>query len=1025
VLSPNFDTLGSGTCAGSEINLVRALATGGPTDGNGSRVIYATTDGLGPLNGTSPSGGHVWVTTNATAGTPAFTEVTQKINPGQFPVSSVVIDPSDASGGTAFVAVMGFTGGSGHVWKTIDAGITWTDFTGTAGSALPDSPVNVVVVDAGAQSVYVGTDVGVFQSGTAAASWTEVGPNSSGGQAGFLPNVAVTAVGIFNSGGQKLLRASTYGRGVWQFNLAADFQMAISNSPKTIFPTQAAIFNGTVTALNGFASSVRLSCAAGASSPPSLCTPSPLVPTPTTNTPFTIAAGGIVGDYDFNVQGVGSDTNGTTHQVGLTLHVIDFGLTTPSPTTVTTAPGTTSAPVNFQVTAAGSFNQSVTVSCSVNISGGGCNLTPGTTVNPTSGSPVNMTARIVVPLGTGAGSYTASIQARTSGAPSALNTSFTVNVSTTADFVLTEPLPFPTVNAGSTTTRGSITVSAINGFSGPVNLTCSLISGSGTCSVSPASVNSFPAGVNVTVNAATLAAGSYQLSVQGTSGATTHTLVVPFNVGDYQLSGTQSLTIGPGAEGTANLIITPTTFYSGRINATCDATSAPGAICTLNPANPIIISTGSSVPLVATINVPINAAPGTYSINVNTQDISGSPVHSLPITLTISQDFSITSSTASQTIAPGQTSAPYSLMIQPAGASFNSAVTLSCPSGLPTGAQCTFTPNPVTPGNSASAVAMTVSTSTTTSVGTYTIGITGVSGSLSHSLTESLVVSGSDFTMAVTQSSGNVDAGTQTAATLAITPTSTHGIQVNATCDASALAGVICTLTPANPIVVNSGIPVNLTATINLPNSAAPGTYSIAINAQEVGGPAIQSRFPVTIIQDFSVNSATHSQTVVAGQTTGAYQVTVAPAPTGSSFSGAVTLSCPLGLPAGAQCVFSPSSPIMPGSGSAAVVMSISTPTTARLRRPGDRSPIFLAMWMALPGIVVVCGSFGSVSRRQRGPLGAIAVLLLLSLTSCGGGTSVASGGGGGRQPTKYTVTISGISGSLSHITTVDLLVSH
>jgi len=176
VLSPNFDTLGSGTCAGDEVNLVRALASGGPTDGNGSRVIYATTDGFGPLNATSPSGGHVWVTTNATAGVPAFTEVSQNINPNQFPVSSVVIDTSDITGDSAFVTIMGFTGGSGHVWKTSDAGATWSDFTGT----LPDSPVNASVIDPVAHVLYVGSDVGVFQSGTTAASWSEVGPNSSG-----------------------------------------------------------------------------------------------------------------------------------------------------------------------------------------------------------------------------------------------------------------------------------------------------------------------------------------------------------------------------------------------------------------------------------------------------------------------------------------------------------------------------------------------------------------------------------------------------------------------------------------------------------------------------------------------------------------------------------------------------------------------------------------------------------------------------------------------------------------------------
>ena len=53
-LSPNFDTLSSGTCSGEEVNQVRALAAGGPTDESGSSVIYATTSGLGPLDaGTS------------------------------------------------------------------------------------------------------------------------------------------------------------------------------------------------------------------------------------------------------------------------------------------------------------------------------------------------------------------------------------------------------------------------------------------------------------------------------------------------------------------------------------------------------------------------------------------------------------------------------------------------------------------------------------------------------------------------------------------------------------------------------------------------------------------------------------------------------------------------------------------------------------------------------------------------------------------------------------------------------------
>src|ERR1700728_1334978 len=139
LLSLNFDTLGTGTCSGNEINVVRALAAGGPSNTNGSQVVYATTDGPGPNDITSPIGGNVWVTTNATAvsGTNStFANVTlngpggNSINANQFPVSSVAIDTSDPTGNTAYVTVMGFTGGPGHVWQTINAGASWIDFTG-------------------------------------------------------------------------------------------------------------------------------------------------------------------------------------------------------------------------------------------------------------------------------------------------------------------------------------------------------------------------------------------------------------------------------------------------------------------------------------------------------------------------------------------------------------------------------------------------------------------------------------------------------------------------------------------------------------------------------------------------------------------------------------------------------------------------------------------------------------------------------------------------------------------------------
>ncbi len=631
VLSLNFDTLGTGICFGGEINTVRALAAGGATNASGSQVIYATTDGLGPnYLSTLPVGGNVWVTTNATAVSgvsSTFKNVTlngpggNSINPSEFPMSGIAIDTSDPSGNTAYVTVMGFTGGPGHVWQTTNAGASWSDFTGAGANALPDSPVNAVVVDPSTHIVYVGTDVGVFQSPTSAPAWTELGPASSSQQTGFLPNVAVSALAIFNSGGQKLLRASTYGRGVWQFDLIAapDFQITVPVATLTAFAGTTPAFNGTVTAVNGFNNSVVLSCTAGSTSPPNPCTPNPASFTPaTTGTAFSLTTGSGIGDYNFNVQATGSDSNNTTHLAALTLHVVNFGLTAPAPATVTEPRGATSPPVSFQVTAQGSFNQSVTVSCSFSpsISGASCGFSPGTVVNPTSTTPVNMTATVTVPVGTATGNYTVTLQATTSGAPAPLTTSFTLAVTTNPS---------------------------------------------------------------------------------------------------YMINGPMTLSSTPAGQVAANLTISSVDSYAGQVNATCDATALPGAQCTLTPANPITINAASSVPVTATINVPNDTTPGIYNININSQDVMGTPTAVWTIALTVFQDFTLGALTpsATQTITAGQ-SVSYNFTVLPVGSSFTNAVNLSC-SGAPAVSLCSFTPNPVPSVNSSGGVAVVLKISTTAS----------------------------------------------------------------------------------------------------------------------------------------------------------------------------------------------------------------------------------------------------------------------------------------------------------------------
>jgi hypothetical protein len=222
--------------------------------------------------------------------------------------------------------------------------------------------------------------------------------------------------------------------------------------------------------------------------------------------------------------------------------------------------------------------------------------------------------------------------------------------------------------------------------------------------------------VSLTIKGSFFAAGTYALSISGTSGSIVHTLSVPFTVGDYSISGTQTLSGNPGAQAKANLQLTSTFSYVGTINATCDASSLPGAMCLLTPANPLTLASGGTVSLTATINVPNDANANQYNIKINTQDTTGAPSHNVSVSLTVGQDFLVTSSTASQTVTAGQTSGAYALRVITVGSSFNGAVSLTCSAGLPAGALCIFNPStPVTPGNSAVDVVMNISTSANSS----------------------------------------------------------------------------------------------------------------------------------------------------------------------------------------------------------------------------------------------------------------------------------------------------------------------
>lgn len=110
---------------------------------------------------------------------------------------------------TFYVTFSGYRFGedNGHVYKTTDNGVNWTDI----GTSLPDIPINDIVQDAWG-ILYLATDVGVLASDDEGANWEVLGEN--------LPSVVVTDMHIDEP--NSLLYAATYGRSAYKMDIAFD-----------------------------------------------------------------------------------------------------------------------------------------------------------------------------------------------------------------------------------------------------------------------------------------------------------------------------------------------------------------------------------------------------------------------------------------------------------------------------------------------------------------------------------------------------------------------------------------------------------------------------------------------------------------------------------------------------------------------------------------------------------------------------------------------------------------------------------
>src|SRR5207244_4235927 len=172
--------------------------------------------------------------------------------------------------------------------------------------------------------------------------------------------------------------------------------------------------------------------------------------------------------------------------------------------------------------------------------------------------------------------------------------------------------------------------------------------------------------------------------------------------------------------------ITPSGGFTAAVNFS--VSGLPGGTTASFSPNPatasstMTVGTGSATP------------PGSYALTIT--GVSGTLTRTTSVTLTVNPapvpDFSLSATPASQTIVQGA-GTTYAVSITPSEG-FTAAVIFRV-NGLPVGATASFSPNPVTTSST-----LLVAIRFPSSTRSRSLTITGVSGTLTHTTSVTLVV---------------------------------------------------------------------------------------------------------------------------------------------------------------------------------------------------------------------------------------------------------------------------------------------
>jgi len=284
-----------------------------------------------------------------------------------------------------------------------------------------------------------------------------------------------------------------------------------------------------------------------------------------------------------------------------------------------------------------------------------------------------------------------------------------------------------------------------------------------------------------------------------------------------------SLTITQGGSGSSTITVTDVGGFTGSV--TLAASGLPSGVTAAFGTNP---TTGTSV-LTLTASSTATTGSATVKITGTSGSLTASTTLALTVNSTATPNFSVAASPASVTVTQGASGTSTITVTSTGG--FNSATTLSA-SGLPTGVTAAFSTNPVTPPANGSATStLTLTASSSATVGAATVTITGTSGSTTHSTTIALTVNAStgtaNFTLSLSPSSFTVDERGSVSTTLTVT--SVNGFHSSVDLSVNEFPSGVSATASANPVTPPANGSVKVTITWSASRRAPTGTTTIEL----------------------------------------------------------------------------------------------------------------------------------------------------------------------------------------------------